>query len=564
MPVDGAALEQADLSNQDQQAVGHCDAAQASNIPVFQSDQHQLESPDESSITAPAELSVELSKWGIGEYAEALERDGYDLQTLRDIEEAEEVDEMLRAIGCSNPEHVQAFRSAMSSDWQAGLPKIGFDSEESLWKYRPSANNLPMAIRAEPVINGERSSHDLFPEDVFRVSQIVRKDGVRFLKLKDGRGWTFDVNPGRGTMCVRIEAGAEEYQVALLEDSAVAQAVKEAKAMSTRLELAEAYVSSKEIESTARVEVQRTVEAGLTERTRVVEEAQTQRVNRMSAVTELAIEEGNRTDRERIIQQALVQREAMAAKAKLEAARIKSRRDLLNLGPLTIGWLSGIAAKGSAQQVVARSVFPQYIIGILVFIALRKIWQKTRKGQLNDSLVAAMVREQWDVFAGGVLRKTLESMQEKFPALKDRLEEFIPRSSPDNALAILAPEEVPDEWISHEGPGGRVFWHNTKLGPPPWEASAAPEDQQVQQDEQTSPDESVIAASSDLRAHLSNWGVGEYAEALQRAGYDLKTLRLIEDAEEVNEMLAAIGCSKPEHVQAFRLAMFNEWQTQDS
>jgi len=34
---------------------------------------------------------------------------------------------------------------------------------------------------------------------------------------------------------------------------------------------------------------------------------------------------------------------------------------------------------------------------------------------------------------------------------------------------IKSPDCAPEGWVCREGPGGRLFWHHTALGPPPWE-----------------------------------------------------------------------------------------------
>jgi len=43
-----------------------------------------------------------------------------------------------------------------------------------------------------------------------------------------------------------------------------------------------------------------------------------------------------------------------------------------------------------------------------------------------------------------------------------------PNRSDDRLLQ--APDFAPNEWVCCNGPGGRTFWHNTALGPAPWEA----------------------------------------------------------------------------------------------
>eukprot|EP00929_Paragymnodinium_shiwhaense_P103185 TRINITY_DN66508_c0_g1_i1.p1 TRINITY_DN66508_c0_g1~~TRINITY_DN66508_c0_g1_i1.p1 ORF type:complete len:431 (+),score=101.24 TRINITY_DN66508_c0_g1_i1:216-1508(+) len=42
-------------------------------------------------------------------------------------------------------------------------------------------------------------------------------------------------------------------------------------------------------------------------------------------------------------------------------------------------------------------------------------------------------------------------------------------ADPDERPPIVSPELSADGWISHRGKDGRLFWHHTSLGPPPWQ-----------------------------------------------------------------------------------------------
>lgn len=52
-------------------------------------------------------------------------------------------------------------------------------------------------------------------------------------------------------------------------------------------------------------------------------------------------------------------------------------------------------------------------------------------------------------------------------------------SVPTYDRPLPSPDEAPDVWVSRKGPGGRLYWHNRRLGPAPWESqvedSLAPE-----------------------------------------------------------------------------------------
>lgn len=60
-----------------------------------------------------------------------------------------------------------------------------------------------MDIRVVPDIKGPRTGQSLRPGERFRVSrQLQKEDGVLYLELADGRGWTFEGMPGVGTLCI--------------------------------------------------------------------------------------------------------------------------------------------------------------------------------------------------------------------------------------------------------------------------------------------------------------------------------------------------------------------------
>jgi len=71
------------------------------------------------------------------------------------------------------------------------------------WEYRADLK-VPIDIRAEPNVMGQRTRSSLQPGDHFLVCQEQEGlDGILYLKLADGRGWLFDRKPDAGVMCVR-------------------------------------------------------------------------------------------------------------------------------------------------------------------------------------------------------------------------------------------------------------------------------------------------------------------------------------------------------------------------
>jgi len=75
---------------------------------------------------------------------------------------------------------------------------------DETWEYRPM-NGKPISVRETPDVFGEMTTHKVFPEESFQVSEIEEgEDGVKYLRLDDGRGWLFDKHPQNGGMCYRV------------------------------------------------------------------------------------------------------------------------------------------------------------------------------------------------------------------------------------------------------------------------------------------------------------------------------------------------------------------------
>lgn len=71
------------------------------------------------------------------------------------------------------------------------------------WQYNPHVK-VPIDIRAQPDVNGQRTPQTLKPGEHFLVCQEQEgADGILYLRLADGRGWVFDRKPDTGVMCVR-------------------------------------------------------------------------------------------------------------------------------------------------------------------------------------------------------------------------------------------------------------------------------------------------------------------------------------------------------------------------
>lgn len=75
----------------------------------------------------------------------------------------------------------------------------------------------PVGIRASSSHeDSEKTSHSVLPGQPVVVQQVEEKDGIRFLKLADGRGWLFDSKDNVNVMAKmeELEVGTAWYRVA--------------------------------------------------------------------------------------------------------------------------------------------------------------------------------------------------------------------------------------------------------------------------------------------------------------------------------------------------------------
>jgi len=78
-------------------------------------------------------------------------------------------------------------------------------AEPFLWRF-DAGDEKSIKIRKAPDVNAAPAGASMLPGEVFKVAQEqVGTDGVRYLRLADGRGWLFDTKPGAGTLCHRMQ-----------------------------------------------------------------------------------------------------------------------------------------------------------------------------------------------------------------------------------------------------------------------------------------------------------------------------------------------------------------------
>ena len=83
----------------------------------------------------------------------------------------------------------------------SGDPAAAAGSSET-WICQP-ANGSAVPILSDASVNAGPVGSQLEPNEEFRVSQeVVGTDGIRHLRLADGRGWVYAEWPPIGVMCV--------------------------------------------------------------------------------------------------------------------------------------------------------------------------------------------------------------------------------------------------------------------------------------------------------------------------------------------------------------------------
>jgi hypothetical protein len=68
------------------------------------------------------------------------------------------------------------------------------------WVYEPG-NSDKLELRKQPEIYGNRTGHFLEPNEEFEVVETREVGDIVFLKVAEGKGWTFDHMPGKGQLC---------------------------------------------------------------------------------------------------------------------------------------------------------------------------------------------------------------------------------------------------------------------------------------------------------------------------------------------------------------------------
>ena len=115
------------------------------------------------------------------------------------------------ALALDSPGFVAASGQGRERDGETSQPRPRPDYSAgivSFWKYSPRGENIPLNFRVHPNIYGPWTGKYALVDDVLSIVEehVDSYSGVRYLKLKDDKGWVFDRIPGGAIMCERLEA----------------------------------------------------------------------------------------------------------------------------------------------------------------------------------------------------------------------------------------------------------------------------------------------------------------------------------------------------------------------
>lgn len=339
------------------------------------------------------------------------------------------------------------------------------------------------------------------------------------------------------------------------------------------------------------MDTRRHAEEQETERCRIVEEERTRRIERLAETAQLLTAERQRTQRERDALRAQALQTAITVRGQVEAQRLQTRAGMLNLfqwmTASLVGALGASAGTPQGRRTVRRGAgISKYVSALLLVTFVRHLWLNS--GSRKLLLRSAELGPYFRGALGKMLQAALSTILQEEHATKPealsshRGTELVPVvDNKVDALQRLAarkplpgPEATPECWVSLKGPDGRTFWHHTALGPAPWGCDGAAnaahmlcehEDgmEGVDSNPRVSQQRSSCSRSRSssrtpskarhMKALLANWGLGEYATALEENGYDSEVMRTMRP-DEVKVMLEAIGCKKL-HKELFQRAI---------
>ncbi|CAE7460743.1 PPD7 [Symbiodinium natans] len=287
-------------------------------------------------------------------------------------------------------------------------------------------------------------------------------------------------------------------------------------------EVAECLMRIKEIDGIAKVEQCRLSESGLTERSRIAEEARSQRYKHLVDVMQVSVKEGAETARQEISARAEVSKETVKGHVQIQEVQSRVQQSSSNFWQwvaLTLIFSTILTGRRRASLRGGASRLLSWLPWLLLAVVG---WRQTRATRLHLSQ----------------LMKTMRSL----PLL--RLSSLFGGGAASAAAPVAAEVATPPP-----------------VSPPPAsEPSALESDRDSPKGSATSTvlrSEQEGDAPAALRRLLQPVGLDVYTERLLAEGYDTEALTMLEGTER-EEMLKIIQCL-PGHKVKFRKLL---WRSQ--
>lgn len=336
--------------------------------------------------------------------------------------------------------------------------------------------------------------------------------------------------------------------------------------------VAKCLVQVKELETTARVEIQRLQEDGSVARCRLTEDGKSQRFNRIADTLDRALTEKSRIERERLLLQAKTDQ----ARAKVDEARVKSRQELFKVGPWAANSVlaaftligretrgAAAAATGAASATVVprqhRPALRKIVPVFALLLCLHKVFQFLKKKQkaLHNTPMGSILQYGWTSMSQRMVRSALR-MLGNAPSQKSALRKSVvpPRVSSGRLSSVthLGMHET-EVLASREQLSVPALCPELPVSNPEvviTEGRHQKENAGLGNSSTNGLEEACVASSS--KKSLADWGLGEYTGKLEEMGYDSQVLTMLRGPDEIDEMLEAIEC-KPGHCVRFRQAL---------
>ncbi|CAE6937733.1 PPD7 [Symbiodinium sp. CCMP2592] len=324
-------------------------------------------------------------------------------------------------------------------------------------------------------------------------------------------------------------------------------------------EVAECLMRMKEIDGIAKVEQCRLSESGLTERSRIVEEARSQRYKHLVDVMQVSVKEDAETARQEISARAEVSKETVKGNVQIQESQARVEKSSSNFWQWVALTLLGSSIltgrrRGSFRRGAGR------LLGWLPWLLLALLgWRQTRATRFHLSqlmMLTRVVRPQrirspplrrflglGSFFGGGAVTDTTESP------------EFTPASPLASASSEQSAPSMPRRPSRQDVDAATA---SERDSPIKGSASSVPGSEEASLSGTIYlPVAQEGEAAAALRRFLKPAGLDVYTDRLLAEGYDFEALTMLEGTER-EEMLRIVQCL-PGHKVKFRKLL---WRSQ--